>query len=123
MGISRVVLGTKKPALLAAADYLFERFASGSTADFRQVIVVVPGRRAGRRLLEILVDQAESRRVMLVPPEIETVGHLPEQLYRPKRPFASDLTQQLVWAETLRSTPAERLAAVIPFPPDAGDTA
>ena len=75
-------------------------------------LVVVTGRRAGRRLLEILVERAACHSVLLRPPDIDTVGSLPERLYPRKRPFASELVQRLAWADTLRRTPPERLAKV-----------
>jgi hypothetical protein len=117
MPLKREYLGLDRPPLVGAADYLLNRWADGAAANLRHVIVVVPGNRAGRRLLEILVEQCERRRLVLTPPLIETVGQLPEQLYRPRFPFASELTQRLVWAEALRAMPVESLAPVIPRPP------
>lgn len=122
MSIKQVFLGHEAPALPAAAEYLLRQYSQGCTADLHQVIVVVPGSRAGRRLLEILVACAESRKLVLTPPTIETVGQLPEQLYRPKRPFATELVQRLVWAEALSSASPGSLAAAIPRPPAAGDS-
>jgi len=52
-----------------------------------------------------------------------TVGQLPELLYRPQKPFADDLTQQLVWAEVLRAADPDALRRVIAELPAAdGDT-
>lgn len=121
MPIERVFLGHDRPALVAAAEYLLSRYAQGTTADLRQVNVVVPGSRAGRRLIEVLVNLAAERSLMLTPPLVDTVGKLPERLYRPKRPFATDLTQRLVWSETLQQSPSESLIAVVPAPPAHGD--
>lgn len=121
MPITREFLGADRPALQSAADYLLKRYARGDAADLRPAICVVPGSRAGRRLLELLVEKAELQGLLLTPPVIETVGKLPERLYQPKRPFATELTQRLVWAETLRSTPPERLLPVIPHAPEHGD--
>ncbi len=121
MVIERVFLGHERPALLSAADLLLTRHAAGSLADLRKVLVVVPGSRAGRRLLEVLVEVARTRELCLTPPTIVTVGTLPEHLYRPKRPFASELVQRLVWAETLSNAAPELLARVIPRPPSQDD--
>jgi ATP-dependent helicase/nuclease subunit B len=123
MGISCEFLDAARPALPAAAEYLLRRYGQESVADLRQVIVVVPGSRAGRRLLELLVMQAEARGLVLTPPRIETVGKLPEQLYRPQRPFATDLTQRLVWAKVLSRAPAELIRRVMPQLPDSTDLA
>ncbi|HUG68122.1 MAG TPA: PD-(D/E)XK nuclease family protein, partial [Pirellulaceae bacterium] len=112
-----IFLGLDQPALPAAADYLLDRYRGGNTADLRNVIVVVPGRRAGRRLLEILVEKSESGLLLLTPPLIVTLGTLPEQLYTPQRPFANELTQDLAWTRALQTTPHEVLVPVLPNPP------
>ncbi|MCA9121163.1 MAG: PD-(D/E)XK nuclease family protein [Planctomycetaceae bacterium] len=121
MHIRRIFLGLDQPALLAAAQYLLNTYRNGFTADLSNIIVVVPGRRAGRRLLEIIVEVSEAGRLLLTPPLIETVGKVPEQLYTPQRPFADDLTQDLAWKHALQTTPDNFLAPVIPNPPDDAD--
>ena len=97
MSLARHFLGFAQPALASAADYLIRRYQRGSLADMSNAIVVLPGRRAARRLLEILVEGAQERGLLLSPPTLETVGQLPEHLYRAKRPFAqqSDATTGL----------------------------
>jgi ATP-dependent helicase/nuclease subunit B len=120
--IHREFLGWQGPALAAAGDYLARRFAHQSELDLGGVIIVVPGGRASRRLLEILVDLAAQRGLVLTPPEIVTEHELPEKLYLPKRPFADSLTQQLAWAAALQSLPPKQLAPYLPHPPAAGDT-
>ena len=122
MGITRKFLGFDQPALFAATDFLLGRSEEKGVADLRDTVVVMPGRRAGRRLLEILVEQAEQKSLILTPPVIETVGRLPEQLYAPQRPFASDLTQRLAWCRSLQATPQETVSHVIPFPPHQDDS-
>lgn len=123
MSIRREFLGLDRPALVSAAEYLRDRFRRDRLVDLTGVIVVLPGGRAGRRLLEILVEQAAIQELALMPPRIETVGRLPEQLYRPQRPFASELVQTLVWARTLRESPPAELTALIPQPPAPTDDA
>lgn len=117
MPIQRIFLGIDQPALPAAADYLLDKYREGSDANLRDVIAVVPGRRAGRRLLEILVEKSEAAGLLLTPPLIKTVGALPEELYPPKKQFADDLTQDLAWTRALQITPNEILVPVIPNPP------
>ena len=56
--------------------YLSERYAAHGVLDLQQTLVVMPGARAGRRLLELLVDHAEARQLALVPPQIVTIGQL-----------------------------------------------
>jgi ATP-dependent helicase/nuclease subunit B len=61
----------------------------------------VPGRRAGHRLLEILLDLAASRSLDLAPPETVTLGKLPELLYKPARPLADDAVETLAWVAAI----------------------
>lgn len=109
------------PVLPAAADYLIERYAEGSSLDLSQVMAVVPGRRAGRLLLELLVQQAGKRSLALVPPKIETIGRLPEQLYKPQKQFASTLIQRLAWAKSVRELPPAQLGHLLRRPPPEKD--
>ncbi|HSX83602.1 MAG TPA: hypothetical protein VLQ80_34250, partial [Candidatus Saccharimonadia bacterium] len=106
----KVFIDWSTPALPSTAEYLCTRYASDGALDLQRIIVVLPGARAGRRLLEILVDQAEARRLVLVPPQLVTVGQLPELLYAAQRPVANALTQQLAWVEALRHTETPVLA-------------
>jgi RecB family exonuclease len=122
MAIQRVFLDWQQPALAAAAEHLRERFQGDGALDLSGLIVVVPGGRAGRRLLELLVDAAERNTLLLTPPEIVTPERFPELLYEAKRPFADLLTQQLAWTEALRRSPRDVLAPFLPFPPPADDT-
>ena len=92
----------KRPALAAAVDWLIERFSAAGQLDLQKVVLALPGGRAGRRLLEILVAEAERRQLQLCPPRMVTAGKLPELLYQAKRPFAEPLTQQLAWTEAFR---------------------
>ena len=57
MSLERVFLGTDRPALAESADFLVSRFGVGDELDLSGVVVVVPGQRARRRLLELLVQQ------------------------------------------------------------------
>ena len=127
--IERVFIDWQQPALPTAAGWLLDRAPAGDAiarGDLSQLIVVVPGGRAGRRLLEILVAQCAEEDIGLSPPKIVTMGGLPELLYPPQRPFADELTQRLAWVEGLRafaSKPAQReeLKRYIPAFPPAGD--
>lgn len=123
MGIERVFLGWRHPGLLAVADFLQGRFEAAGTLDLSGVIVVVPGARAGRRLVEILVLRAEERGLWLRPPEIVTLGGLPERLYEAKRPLAGELTQHLAWVHALHQCDSATLSAFLPSPPPADDLA
>ena len=123
MPITRKFIDWRRAALPAAADYLLDRYTQGDTCRLDDVLVVLPVRRAGRLLLELLVQQAEARNAVLLPPTMITSGGLPELLYQPKRPFASNLVQWLAWWRALRSAGRKRLAEFIPHLPDDGDAA
>ncbi len=115
--ITSEFLGWKRPLLESAAEWLAQKYAGRGEFDLSRVIVVVPGRRAGRRLLEWLVLRAERDGQRLTPPRIETLGALPEELYPLQRPLASDLVQQLTWAKVLRESKPDLLKKIVPRPP------
>lgn len=121
MSIQREFLDWRSPALAGAVQFLRTRCERDGTLELSQFIIVVPGGRAGRRLLEILVESAESNKVILTPPQIVTPEKFPELLYEAKWPFADTLTQQLAWAEALRTAPPATLKSYLPFPPDPTD--
>ena len=123
MAIQRVFLGWDRPCLPAAADHLFSRFAAGGENGLKDVVVAVPGGRAGRRLEEILVHKAQSTQADWIPPRIMTVGKLPEQLYVAKMPFADELAQQLAWIEALKTVDRDGLAKLISAMPADDDLA
>jgi RecB family exonuclease len=100
---------------------LLDRCSSAGTADLSGAIVVLPGARAGRRLLELLVEQAEERKAAIVPPSIVTLGTFPEKLYEPEGRFADRLTCQLAWLRVVREIDAELLQRIMPEPPDRRD--
>ncbi|MCH2401502.1 MAG: hypothetical protein MK364_20470, partial [Pirellulales bacterium] len=121
MPVTRKFLGIDRPVLASATSYLLDYCTQGDHADLSQVVVVVPGRRAGRRLIELLVDEATERQLTLLLPAIETVGRLPERLYEPQRPFASELVQRLVWTNALLQTPDQVRGRIMPRAPDVED--
>ncbi|MFH1763435.1 MAG: PD-(D/E)XK nuclease family protein [Gemmatimonadota bacterium] len=95
------------PFLPAAARALAARFSQGSALDLGTTLIAVPGARAGRRLLELLVDQASVHDLRLVPPHrILTAGTLPEELYRPSLPLASGATVRRSWVRAMERAPS-----------------
>ncbi|UUO05305.1 PD-(D/E)XK nuclease family protein [Blastopirellula sp. J2-11] len=120
--LARYFLGWDRPALISAADHLISRaHRDGPLLDLSQYALILPGAQAGRRLRDLLVERAEAQEASLVPPMLCGVGQTPELLYEQKRPFASQLTQQLAWAETLRLFATQQLKHLIPFPPATDD--
>ena len=101
--------------LSSAADWILDQVGAGRKGDDGEPIdcsgleVVVPGRGAGHRLVEILVDRAAALGRHLVPPRTVTLGALPERLYRPARPLADPFTETLCWVSALAAaTPSDR---------------
>lgn len=122
MPITRQFMGWDGPMLMRAAAYLRDHHGQGEDrGDLGHVIAVVPAQRAGRRLLELLVTQAQANGQPLVPPRIVTTGNLPELLYEPTGTIASDLDEHLVWVTALRSMPPDALAPLLPHPPAEDD--
>ena len=135
MAIDRVFMDWDRPLLPRAARWLCEHVGGrrggesesarqsmgAGPVDLSEVLVVVPGGRARRRLLELLVEAAGDGGVM--PPQLITVGHLPEALCEPANPLGDDLLKLLATLEVLRSMPAEVLEPLLPHPPEPDDLA
>ncbi len=118
MAITRHFLDWNKPALPAAADYLINRYANGDQLDLSNVILVFPGRRAARRMLELLVQRGGSKWPTMMPPRMVTFEYFPELLYPQRQKLADDLTQLLVWRNALYACPEHEIRAALPNRPD-----
>lgn len=131
MTIERQFLDWNQPLLPQAANWLWKfgearadesasgARVSGQVCDLSNVIVVVPGARAGGRVLELLVDRADlsAQTVDLLPPKIQTVGTLPEMLYTAKRPFAPPVVQRMAWVAAIRQLSEADLKQLVSDPP------
>lgn len=93
-------LGWDEPPLPRAAAWLLGERGP----DLGRLVVVTPGRRAGRRLLDLLVAAATAPGGpgRLVPPRIVTAGALPELLFRTPVPPASRSARLLAWTRCLQ---------------------
>jgi len=126
MPAPRVFLGTDQPALKAAAQWLIDRYAADQRKpslglDLAEVLIVTPGGRAARRLIQALVAACESQRLgPLSPPRTATLGDLPEQLYAPVG-LADAWAARLALAHALHEAPADQVAAALGTPPEADD--
>ncbi|NJD19421.1 MAG: hypothetical protein FIA95_09100, partial [Gemmatimonadetes bacterium] len=107
-------LGWDRPILPAAAAHLVERYASAGTADLRSATVVLPGGRARRRMVELLVAEAAARKLTLVPPSVVTVGAVPDLLHRPELPAADGMVARRAWSRALRAADPDALKVVFP---------
>jgi len=119
---ARVFLGWDEPALPSAVARIIASYREGDTLDLSRLIVVVPGERAGRRLIELFAFAADDARLLLTPPDLTTEGQLPELLYEPALPFADDLTQLLAWKQALVEMPEHQRRAFVPVPPAIDDS-
>lgn len=123
MPIERICFDWSSPALPAATGFLVERYRRGKVLDLDQVIVAVPGQRARRRLMELLVERSEADGLALVPPDVVTAGSLPELLYEAHKPFACELTQHLAWVKALLGIERRRAMAFASTLPAGDDLA
>ena len=114
-------LGWSGPILHAACDYLQKHYARGNKWDMDQCLLVLPGGFAGRRLTQLMATRASEKSLVLRPPELLTIGTLPEKLYTAKLPFASDLEQVLAWTKVLRAANHELLKPLLFEVPDSAE--
>ena len=114
-------LGWNGPILHAACDYLQKQYTRGSNWDMDQCLLVLPGGFAGRRLTQLMATRASQQSLVLRPPELLTIGTLPEKLYSAKLPFASDLEQVLAWTKVLRSADHDLLKPLLFEVPDSAE--
>lgn len=114
-------MGWNRPMLWAAAEVLEARFAAAARRDFGKILVVVPGRQAGRRLRQILQTDAHKRRVRMTATEIITPAQLTERFCPAALPLASPSNAHCAWLRAVQGlTSADR---EILAPSDAADFA
>ena len=114
--LQRVFLGWDRPALECARDFLLKR-VHRAELDLSAILVVVPGGRAGRILLGMLVQAAEQRSMPFSPPRLCTPGEVADLILQPVATPAGPIARRAAWIEALRTQPAERLSSLVPHPP------
>ncbi|MFN7844431.1 MAG: hypothetical protein ACK5N9_22155, partial [Pirellula sp.] len=114
-------LGWERPLLHSAMDYLFNRYSRGTNWNLDGCILVLPGSYAGRRLAQLMAVKAHEQRLVFRPPEMLTIGSLPEKLYRAKLPFANELEQTLAWTNVLRSADPDFIRPLLLELPDSNE--
>lgn len=115
--VQRTFLGWDGPALPRTAKILAEHYAGAEELDLRDVVVVTPAARAGRRLGEFLLDEADVRGVPLTPPKMVTIGRFPELLYRGGCSLADPTISRHAFAQALKGMEPDVLHAVFPTLP------
>lgn len=116
-------LDWQRPLLPAAAAWLIERHADGRRCDLRAVRCVLPGSRAGRVLLHLLLRQCAEAGLRLVPPLVTTPGVLVDELAPADARTASALECTLAWMHVLREASPDLIAPLLPSRPDYYDWA
>ncbi|TWT83503.1 ATP-dependent helicase/deoxyribonuclease subunit B [Planctomycetes bacterium CA13] len=110
-------LGWDKPLIPLVADILARRFASGEALNLSRFLCVLPTSFGSHRFELLLGDRADEAGLSLCPPQILTLGQLPEQLYRPRKPLAIEFEQTLAWSRVLASAHPDELAPLVPTLP------
>ncbi|MCX6362284.1 MAG: PD-(D/E)XK nuclease family protein [Armatimonadetes bacterium] len=117
-----IMLGRRRPQLQAVTDWLEGRYLLGPVWDMSTVLVVVSGRRAVRRLGQLIADRsarlAPTGGLTVFPPRIVTVGALPETLCPALAPALSPMAALIAMRACLRDLPGETLNRVSRAHPD-----
>ena len=116
--VDRRFLGWERPILHSVAEQLLDAADDRGPLDLSRMLVVFPGARAGRRLKELLVDSAAAAGRPLRPPEISTVGGLPERLYQPELPEPDPALDRQAWRLALNELDRSRLSELVSLPED-----
>lgn len=112
---NRVDLDWNTPVLRAATSWLIESHrGEDQTLDLGDFIVALPSARSRRRLTQILVAESEAQNLLLTPPNLTTIGQLPEYLYPQEKPLASELTRRMAWIEAIKRSDQERVLELFP---------
>lgn len=119
--IERTFVGDDRPLLHSLRDHLASLAPTphGAAPDYSSLTVVLPGARAGRRLLELLVMSAAPGAV--IPPRILTLGAWLSLGLRPSRPPAGTIARLAAWAGALASLDSQARRAIIDTDNDTDD--
>ena len=124
-GVERVFLGWDRPALYGAVNQLVQRRLDGDKLDLSRVLVVVPGRRAGRRLQELLALECAGRPGRgpwtLLPPRVVTPSGLPDELFEHSLDCCTDMEGELARVLALQNLAPDKLKILFPTLPDPED--
>jgi ATP-dependent helicase/nuclease subunit B len=113
-GVHREFLGWSQPALPQAADWLLNQYG----ADLAAVTIVLPGRRAGRRLMELLVQRAPAA---WCPPNLATLAEVSDMLVAYPRPRVGIYQRILCWTLALQACSHADLLCLLSTPPAEND--
>ncbi len=102
-GVERTFLGWERPFLAAAAERWIE-FVRDSELDPSRCVLVLPGRRAARRLEERIAQLAPPA---WPPPRVVSEGDLARVLSKERVRLASEWQRALAWREVLGAASAQ----------------
>src|SRR5262245_37537259 len=105
-------MGWDGPLLPKVAERLLPRGRGPGVIDLGAMLVLLPGRRACRRFLEILVMRAEALGRPLVPPRLIPAGAVGGVVLG-NAARAGEMAQRLAWIEAMRATPVEELTKLV----------
>ncbi len=110
-------LGWDSPPVQLLQEWLINHFNEDSLLDLSRVTIVLPSASAIRQLQQGLIQSAKSSGTSFLPPDMTTVGGLPEKLYPHNRP-ADPTFQQLAWYKAIRNICLEgKLSTFLPQAP------
>ncbi len=113
-------LGWEKAPLERTAEWLHTEYGPGTerNSNLSEVVVVLPGARAGRTLREVL---AQKMPCDWQPPKTVTTGQLTDEFIRLDPPPAPQLVRTLAWEQALRSLGAAEIRALLAEQPKQND--
>ena len=118
--IHRSFCGFDQHILPWLAEHLLEKHSSAGLIDLSAITIVVPGGRALRRLMELLVigaAQGEKIGQGIIPPSIITRGSLIDRFLPSSASLASEITRQMAWISAIHETEKAIIEQLVPNAP------
>ena len=114
------LLDWNRPLLHGAVLHLAREWSGAGPLDLASQLIIVPTRRAGRRLREGLAAHAATRHQAVFPPRVVLPEHVLTETLAPGQ-TATNEAMLVAWIEVLRGLQIEDFDAVFPIaPPDSG---
>ncbi len=101
--MNNIYIPITEPCLSGVADLLIKNHCRSGNYDLSNVMVVLPGGRAGRRLLEIICEKLPHKKSIFSPPSFSTPGKFCELFIEleAKINIASDIDEIFAWISAL----------------------
>ncbi|MCC6933453.1 MAG: PD-(D/E)XK nuclease family protein [Deltaproteobacteria bacterium] len=110
MLINRVFLDWQQPFIQSVCEFVLKKLIRNQDLDLSHLIFITSGSRAGRRLLELFVDHAQSNNLPFVPPLITTIGRFPSRISQQTKPLAGEWHRYCLWQCAIEKLTADELA-------------